>query len=327
MLYTGNGSTQSITGVNFQPDFAWIKERSSTSSHILSDAVRGSTKNVFADKNDAEETSSTRITSFDSDGFSLGSSGAVNQSSQTYVGWNWLAGTAFSNDASATGIGTVDSSGQVNTTAGFSIVTFTGGSAGYTVAHGLSAAPEIIFTFNRTDSSGANYVFTTAIDGTIDYFSLNATTAKNDDPFSMPAFTNTVFSLDNDYGMDAGDNCVAYCFHSVEGYSKVGSFVGNNSADGAFAYTGFRPAFVMVKNSSSSSDWQIADSTRNTYNVTNAFLEPNTSDAENTGRNKIDLLSNGFKCRESYGDINGGSGNVFIYLAFAETPFKFANAR
>jgi len=331
VLYTGDGSNGlAISGVGFSPDWTWIKSRGGTAYHELHDSVRGAGKRLFSNDTAAESDVGT-VSSFDSDGFTVSRNSSydgTNQNSQTFVAWNWLAGTAFSNDASATGVGTVDSSGQVNTTAGFSIVTFTGGAAGYTVAHGLSAAPEIIFTFNRTDSGGAHYVFTTAIDGTIDYFSLNATTAKNNDPFSMPAFTSTVFSLDNDYGMDAGDNCVAYCFHSVEGYSKIGSYVGNGNANGPFVFTGFRPAWIMIKETTNAASWYIQDSTRDVDNPVQA-LYPIANDtlAENSSWGDImDLLSNGFK--PSVNDTAWNrSGGTYIYIAFAEQPFKFANAR
>jgi hypothetical protein len=171
-------------------------------------------------------------------------------------------------------------------------------------------------------------VFTTAIDGTIDYFSLNATTAKNNDPFSMPAFTSTVFSLDNDYGMDAGDNCVAYCFHSVEGYSKIGSYVGNGNANGPFVFTGFRPAWIMIKETTNAASWYIQDSTRDVDNPVQALYPvANSTLAENSSWGDImDLLSNGFK--PSVNDTAWNrSGGTYIYIAFAEQPFKFANAR
>jgi len=328
VLYTGNaGDDHAISGVGFSPDWLWIKNRSNTYSHMIYDVVRGAGKYISSDNTGAEATGS-HMNSFDSDGFtvSFASSNRTNQNNENYVAWNWLAGTAFSNDASATSVGTVDSAGQVNTTAGFSIVTFTGGAAGYTVAHGLSQAPEIVFTFNRTDDGGAHYVFTTAVDGTIDYLSLNATTAKNNDPFSMPAFTSTVFSLDNDYGMDAGDNCVAYCFHSVEGYSKVGSYTGNSNADGTFVFTGFRPAWILIKRTTDGTyHWRIYDSKRSPFNEVDDYLSANLTNAEVTGLD-IDFLSNGFKIRTSNDDINDASKN-YIYLAFAEQPFKFANAR
>jgi len=326
-LWTGSGADRSITALNFSPDWVWTKSRNVANGHYLFDSVRGVNQALKSDSTDAESTQADSLESFTSDGYTLGTNNNVNVAGgYTFVGWSWLAGTAFSNDASATGVGTVDSAGQVNAKAGFSIVTFTGGAAGYTVAHGLSAAPEIVFTFNRTDNGGAHYVFTTAIDGTIDYLSLDATTAKNNDPFSMPAFTSTVFSLDNDYGMDAGDNCVAYCFHSVEGYSKVGSYTGNSNADGTFVFTGFRPAWILIKRTTDGTyHWRIYDSKRSPFNEVDDYLSANLTNAEATGLD-IDFLSNGFKIRTSNDDINDASKN-YIYLAFAESPFKFANAR
>lgn len=326
VLWTGDSvDNRNITGIGFDADFTWFKARSNANSNGLADTVRGnSAPNMLSSNSTNAEFDWTGIfKGHITDGFTVGTDSAINFSGQTYASWNWKAGgTAVSNTD-----GSVTSQVSANTTAGFSIATFTGGSAGYTVGHGLSQAPEIVFTFNRTDSGGANYVFTTAVDGTIDYLSLNATTAASNDPFSMPAFTSTVFSLDNDYGMDTGDNCVAYCFHSVEGFSKVGNFLGNGNADGPFVFTGFRPAAVMVKWSNGSQDWILFDNKRPGFNETDKYLHPSSSAAEGDYDTlEVDLLSNGFKCRGPYNHINT-SGGTYIYLAFAETPFKYANAR
>ena len=328
VLYTGNGSNGlAITGVGFSPDWTWIKSTGGTAYHELHDSVRGAGKRLFS--NDlAKESDVGTVSSFDSDGFTVSRNSSydgTNQNSQTFVAWNWLAGTAFSNSAGANGA-TIASSGQVNTTAGFSIVTYTGGAAAYTVGHGLSKAPEIIFVFNRTDDGGAHYGFTTVVDGSVDYFSLNAPGGFNDDPFSMSAPTSTVFSDDNDYAHDASDNMVAYCFHSVEGYSKVGSYTGNGNADGAFVYTGFRPAFVLTKSITASSAWRINDAARNPFNGVNGSLFPSTSADEDTSAVRMDFISNGFKLRVGSGSHPNAS-TTYLYLAFAESPFKFANAR
>ena len=325
VLYAGDGSNGlAITGVNFQPNWTWIKHRTISANHELHDSVRGAGKRLFSNDVAAEGDVGT-VSSFDSDGFTVSRNSAydgTNQNAKTFVSWNWLAGGS----ASLNENGTVDSQVSANTEAGFSIATFTGGAAGYTVGHGLTKAPEIIFTFNRTDDGGAHYVFTTAVDGTIDYFSLNASTAKNNDPFSMPAFTNTVFSLDNDYGMDAGDNCVAYCFHSVEGFSKVGVYRGNGNADGTYVHTGFRPAWVMVKSHDNSRNWTIYDNKRTPYNLMNGHLHPNASVEEQFNEDELDFLSNGFKFRTNEADSNFNNFN-YLYLCFAEQPFKYSNAR
>tara|TARA_R110000772_G_scaffold79136_1_gene169428 strand:- start:38 stop:2473 length:2436 start_codon:yes stop_codon:yes gene_type:complete len=322
VLYTGNSGDKAITSLLFQPDFVWGKSRSNDSNHRLHDSVRGPTKTISSNSLNDEETNG--LVSFDANGFTMDSGTNINQSI-TYVAWNWLAGGS----ASLNENGTVDSQVSANPEAGFSIATYTGGAAAYTVGHGLTKPPEIIFTFNRTDNGGAHYVFTTAVDGTIDYLSLNASTAKINDDFSMPAFTNTVFSLDNDYAMDAGDNCVAYCFHSVEGFSKVGVYTGNGNADGTFIHTGFRPAWVMIKETGASGFWMITDNKVYPTNDGNTrSLAANDVGSETTISNRgneVDFLSNGFKIRASTGDM--GASNTHIFLAFAEQPFKYSNAR
>jgi hypothetical protein len=218
---------------------------------------------------------------------------------------------------------------SANTTAGVSIIKYTGTGSATTVGHGLGVAPNLIIA-RRRNATDDWYVYHSSL-GASAYLTLNGSGVGETSvsyPWNGTSPTSSVFSVNSAASPSSSGTMIAYCFTNIESFSKAGSFVGNNSADGVFVLLGFKPSFVMVKNSSATStDWQIADSKRNTYNVTNAFLEPNTSDAENTGRNKIDLLSNGFKCRESYGDINGGSGNIFIYIAFAEAPFKTTSAR
>ena len=320
VLYTGNGSTQNIdTGL--APDWVWIKSRSDGYDHVLYDTVRGATKRLKSSNTQKEATSSTAVTAFNSSSFSLGAGASSNLDDATFVSWNWLAGGS----ASLNENGTVDSQVSANTEAGFSIATFTGGAAGYTVGHGLTKAPEIIFTFNRTDDGGAHYLFTTAVDGTVDYFSLNATTAKNNDPFSMAVPTETVFSLDNDYGMDASDNCVAYSFHSVDSFSKVGSYVGNGNADGTYVALNFRPAWVMVKCTTHTGSWYIWDDKRSLHNEMDDRVVADLDAAEVADRD-LDFLSNGFKLRES-NNAHNTSGREYIYLAFASQPAKYSNAR
>ncbi len=331
VLYTGNGSTQSITGVGFSPDWLWIKNRQTTYNHALVDSVRGATLSLASSSTAAERTSD--ITSLDSDGFSLQfvtatGSFSENQGSQSYVAWNWLAGTAFSNDASATSVGTIDSEGQVNTKAGFSIVKYVGNNAtGATVAHGLSSAPEMIIIKDR-DTAGYNWHVYHAALGATNEIKLNLTNAAAAAAFwNNTAPTSSVFTV-NGGGWEVNTNTknhIAYCFHSVEGYSKVGSYTGNGSTDGPFIYTGFRPAWIMVKNANRAESWVIRDSKRDTYNTTVATLLADSSGAEFTW-NQLDILSNGFKLRAGASEFNF-NGETMIYLAFAETPFKYANAR
>jgi hypothetical protein len=328
VLYTGNAGTQSITGVGFDPDFTWAKNRASASyHHELYDTVRGDNKRIFSSQTDAE---ATGYLQFISDGFSLTSGGGINANSNNHVAWNWLAGTAFSNDASATGVGTIDSSGQVNTTAGFSIVSYTGNSStdGQTVAHGLSSAPEMVIIKNR--SNARNWRTYHSALGATKYINLDETAAAATyGSFNDTAPTSTVFSTtDSDADRATNynsDNYIAYCFHSVEGYSKVGSYVGNGSSDGPFVYTGMAVSWVMIKASSTTGNWFIVDTVRDPFNPTDDRLYPNLSNAESDAT-ALDSVSNGFKVRNSWSDMNT-NGQTYIFLAFASQPAKFSNAR
>jgi hypothetical protein len=324
VLYTGNGSTQSITGVGFQPDWIWGKGRTLAGyNHGLADSVRGVSKLIYSNLTEAEETYSTGITSFDSDGFSVGSGNVFNNGSNTYVAWNWKAGTSFTNDASSTGIGTIDSAGSVNTDAGFSIVSYTGnGSAGATVAHGLGSAANLLIVKKR--SSTAQWVFgSTALDSSWDNFLfLDATSAKGnaDNVFNDTAPTSSVFSIGNAGDTNAsGQTYICYAFAEKKGYSKFGSYTGNGNADGTFVYTGFKPAMVIIKRSSGVESWYTFDNKRDTSNVVSHGLVPNQNIAE-FDADALDFTSNGFKIRTSAVNYNT-SGDTYIYLAFAENPF------
>ena len=328
VLWTGNGGTQSITGVGHKPDWVWIKERDSTSSHALYDSSRGALKQLESNTTDAESTASSMLTSFDSDGFSVGSSGAINQSSQTYVGWNWKAngGTTSSNSD-----GSITSTVQANTTAGFSIVTYTGnGTAGATVGHSLGTKPEMIILKERNASGNwvtyHEYANANAQNGYI-ALNLGSSWASNSASWNNTSPTSSVFTLGN--GTDVNTNnhtMLAYCFHSVEGYSKFGGYTGNSSSDGVFIYTGFRPAWFMVKVANGfTNNWTIYDSTTTTFNPDDTYLLANGNGAEVTA-NAIDFVSNGIKLRNSSQAENNSSG-TYIYMAFAEAPFKYANAR
>ena len=327
VLYSGNGSSQTISSLNFAPDFTWIKSRSNSSSNALFDTVRGATKELISNDSAAEQTFSDSLTAFTSDGFTLGAdtSGAhVNVNSQTYASWNWLAGgTAVSNTD-----GSITSSVSANTTAGFSVVTWTNHNV--TVGHGLSQAPELIIIKDR--SATTSWLVYSEPVGNGHTLFLNGTNAQDNGTtyFNSTSPTSSVFSVGTGIG-GSTDNYLAYCFHGVDGYSKIGSYTGNNNADGPFIYTGFRPAWVMVKSYSAGGthyDWPIYDSARSTYNAVGNVLEANQNQAEITGTGRglpIDFLSNGFKHRSSYGENN--STPSYIYLAFAESPFKYSNAR
>ena len=328
VLYTGNGATtHAISGVGFQPDWVWGKVRSKANTHWLFDSVRGATEQIESDTTSAESTQGTMLKTFDSDGFSMGNDGPGNENTQTFVAWNWKAGTAFSNDASSTGVGSLDSTGSVSADTGFSIISYTGNAtSGATVAHGLSSAPQLLLIKNRaTDGRNWESYFTNPLDGSFDYIYLNLTAAKGNMTVANP--TTSVFTLGGGGDSNAAVATIAYCFHSVDGFSKFGGYTGNGNADGTFVYTGFRPAFVLIKSISAVESWNLFDTARDPSNLTTQNLNPNVNNAESdasSGARALDILSNGFKLRGANSAVNSGT---FIYMAFAEQPFKYANAR
>jgi len=321
VLWSGNSSTQSITGVGFAPDLPWIKCRNSAQSHRLNDTVRGVAKTLFSDGTGAEATDETDgLTSFDSDGFSLGASGAYNQSGRTYVAWNWKAnGTGVSNTN-----GSITSTVSANVDAGFSIVSYTGnGTSGATIGHGLSSAPELIIYKSRTTAQWWG-VKPASISGVL---FLNNTYAETTNTF-VNSMSSSVINMTNDTSIN--DNTVpfiAYAFHSVEGYSKVGSYTGNGSSDGTFVHTSFKPKYIMLKRTDSADSWAIFDTERSTYNVIDDHLRADSSGAEYSPGGspavQLDALSNGFKHREGNGQVNANGGS-YIFIAFAEVPFKYS---
>jgi hypothetical protein len=326
LLYTGNDADdRNITGVGFNPDWVWIKKRNNAAGGVISDTVRGAGKVLYSSETNAEGSESASFVSFDSDGFTISQDAGVglNVNSHTYVAWNWKAGTSFTNDASSTGIGTIDSSGSVSDAAGFSIVSYTGtGSAG-TLKHGLNSVPSMIIVKNR-DSATNWYCYHKSLGAGYEIL-LNSTNASDTtSQWNSTEPTSSVFSLGNSsFTNGSGNSIIAYCFAEKKGYSKFGSYTGNGNADGPFVYTGFRPAWLMIKQSSGAgNDWLIYDNKRDTSNVASTILLANGSGAEATGQsfNFIDLLSNGFKLRGSDAR-NNGSGGTMIYMAFAESPF------
>jgi len=321
ILYTGNGSatTRSLTGVGFQPDFVWKKIRSSADHHWLHDAVRGADKGLNSNRTDSEYTS-TRLTSFDSDGFSFATSDPdTNGSGSTYVAWNWLAGNGTASNTD----GTITSTVSANQTAGFSIVTYTGTGSAATVGHGLGAEPQFIAIKGRTnvDSWGV-YPGTSMGYGGQYRLKLNETSPvlATSVYWNNTDATSSVFTVNTDAQVNgSGVDYVAYCWNEVEGFSKIGKYTGNGSADGPFLWCGFRPAFVLVKRTNTADNWVIVDSSRNSYNVANLRIYPDTTNADITST-IYDFLSNGFKLRASDGGVNG-SGSTYIFMAFAEHPF------
>ena len=332
VLYTGNDSTNVITGVGFKSDLSWWKKRNAAADHALIDSVRGVTKHLVSNTTTAEITANTgtELVSFDSDGFTLGAAAqtnSINGTSASIVAWNWKAGGSASSNSN----GSITSSVSANASAGFSIVSYTGTGVNATVGHGLSVAPEMIIVKNR-DATDVWLVYHDGLasDPQTDYIILNRTDAKGDasTAWNDTAPTSTVFSIGSLGDVSRNNsNLIAYCFHSVDGYSKVGSYIGNGNVDGVFVHCGFKPKFIILKPSSFADGWRIMDSTRSPSNVMDKQLFPHSSSAEATSSSYYaDFVSNGFKLRSSHGGFNQ-SGGTFIFMAFAENPFKHTNAR
>jgi hypothetical protein len=318
VLWTGNGADdRSITGVGFQPDFVWLKERSSTSFHTLQNAIVGVTKHLFSNSALAEITdNSNRVQAFESDGFQVGSDGTVNESGQTYVAWNWLAnGTGVSNTS-----GTISSTVSANTTSGFSIVSYTGNASNSTIGHSLGKAPSMIIVKNRSAVEDWTIYHSTLGNTKFMDFTTGAEQTSSS-IWNNTSPTSTLFTVGTNSKVNGNTNSmIAYCFAEVKGYSKFGSYTGNGNADGTFVYTGFTPAFVIIKPSSYSNSWLILDNKRNTFNPVKTRLEADGSGADSSTLDYADFLSNGFKIRTSNGHPNT-SGGTLIYMAFAENPF------
>ena len=323
-IYTGNATDDTAYtndgNSNLQPDLIWAKNRDQTVDHVWFDSTRGVTKNVRSSTNSQESTNSNYLKSFDSNGFTMGTSNRVNGNTDKMVAWQWKAngGTTTTNDASATGVGDIDSVYQANTTAGFSIVTYTHTGNDDRVAHGLGATPKVVIIKER-GGTGSWYYVTTQVDGSLEYLLLEAENAKASLGYSV--HTSTTFpSLQ----FDNTDTAVAYCYAEVQGYSKFGAYSGNGNADGTFVYTGFKPAWVMVKRTDSANHWAILDSSRtdsSSGNSVDRWIRANTSATEVNGSGvDFDFVSNGFKLRSADNISNNSSGS-YIYMAFAEHPF------
>jgi hypothetical protein len=320
LAYTGtNTSTAYNNGLDMSTNggLVWLKVRNSTGDHGLFDSVRGTTKRLRSNTTDVEDTLSG-LTSFNSTGFTLGT--AYNDTPYTFMSWSWIAGgTGVSNTS-----GSITSTVSANTTSGFSIVSYTGNAtSAQTIGHGLGVAPKMMIIKNRINGSNSWYVYHSSIGATKRLF-LNLTLAQDNADASIwnsTAPTSTVFSVGADGGVNGSTNgMIAYCFAEIKGFSKFGSYTGNGSTDGTFVYTGFTPAFVMLKASSSTSQWGMLDNKRNTFNPTAKELQASLSDAETDYTNRIDILSNGFKLRTTTAQ-NNSSGVTYIYMAFAENPF------
>jgi hypothetical protein len=322
-LYTGNLTGQSITNDGaFKPDLVWIKSRSAATSNKLTDSVRGATIALVSNSTAAETTDLTGLTAFNSNGFTVGASTVYNNTAATYVGWQWQAGQGSSSSNTS---GTITSTVSVNTTAGFSTLTYTGTGANATVGHGLGIAPKMIIVKQRGGATSWNVHHTSIGAGNLLYLEATNASTASATTWNSTLPTSTVFSI----GTAAGTNTntgtyIAYCWAEISGFSKFGSYVGNGSTDGTFVYLGLRAKYIMIKRTDSTSDWYVWDTSRNTYNVVTNTLLADTAGAE-TSATSIDILSNSFKCRSA--TVVNASGGTYIYAAFAENPFKNANAR
>ena len=317
-LYTGNGSTQSITNdgnSDMQPDWVWVKSRSIAYHNVVFDSSRGVNQRLSTNLTAAEDTGAGygTVSAFNSDGFSVSSGANTNNNSATYVAWQWKAngGTTAANSD-----GSLASVVQADTTAGFSIVTWTGAGGVRTVGHGLGVAPDVIIVKNRSTSTQWG-VWHKNLADTDKNLRINSTSAEVDDALwndTVP--TSSVFSIGS--SAEVSGNSIAYCFAEKQGYSKFGKYVGNGNANGSFVYTGFKPAFVMVKAITSSKNWDISTGAVSSNQI-DERLRANLADAEESSGH-IDFLSNGFKMRNTNGTQNS-SGVTYIYMAFAESPF------
>ena len=323
-LYTGTGAENAISDIGFNPDWVWFKKRSASEHHFVYDQVRGALKKIAPSNTNAEGTETQTLKSFDTGGYTLGTSAEVNGSSTTYVAWNWKA----NGQGSANTDGSINTTyTSANTTSGFSISKYTGTGSNATVGHGLGVAPRVVMVKDLS-SSGAWRMYTAAT-GNQSQLALDQTSAAdsgNTTMWNSTSPTSTVFSIGTHGNVNtSGNNYIAYCFADVQGFSKVGgSYTGNGSAtDGAFVYTGFKPAFVLLKGKGNTSGWCLIDNKRNPENAVNKKLFANLTNAEATA-DVCDFLSNGFKLRTTDSSQND-SGQGYIYMAFAEEPLVSSN--
>ena len=320
VIYTGNDTARTITTGLETTDWIWNKRTDSAGSHLLYDKVRGINIDLNSNSTEADETQTGTVTAFGTNSFSLGTHGGTNASGETKVNWCWSAGGTT---GSSNSNGSITSTVSANTTAGFSIVTYTGTGSAATVGHGLGVAPSFIIVKQRDSANDWNVFHhrNTSAPET-DFLVLNETDATSDASNrwndTMPNATN-VFLGDSNRVNNNSNSYVMYAFAEKQGYSKFGSYTGNGNADGTFVYTGFKPAFLIIKQTDFGNSWRMYDNKRSTFNVVAKELYPNTNDAEAT-TDKMDFVSNGFKYRTSSTNANG-SGSPYIFMAFAESPF------
>jgi len=317
-LYTGNASTQAITGVGFQPDWLWIKNRVTTNAHNIFDAVRGTSKKLDSAESTAQNSSATNLTSFDSDGFTLASNAGTNGSGNNIASWNWKAGGGQGSSNTDGSINTTYTS--ANTTAGFSISTYTGTGSNATFGHGLGAAPEMVIVKCLNDAQNW-FIYHQGIGATkVIYLDLNNAQQTLSQGWNNTAPTSSVVSIGTEAGVNQNGNLyVAYCFKEKTGYSKFGSYTGNGSSSSpAFIYTGFKPKFVIVKCTNEADEWFMHDDKRDGFNDDNEYLFASVTNVEGTNTNRIRLLSNGFSVPTTDKSHNK-SGNSYIYMAFGQS--------
>ena len=325
--YTGvETANTNITGFNFSPDFVWIKRRNADIGHFLYDTIRGIRRSLYSNSSEAENNYSDTLEAFNSDGFTLGDSGFVNGNNDTYVAYAWEGASSTASNTN----GNITSSVRANTSAGFSIVTWSGNSQNATVGHGLGAVPEMIWHKRRNGS--ASWIVYHKDVGNNKFLQFNAGDGENQGSyFDNKSPTSTIFNVsDFDEINRSGSNYVAFCFAPVAGYSAFGSYSGNNNANGPFIFTGFRPAWLLIKRKNGSANWYLVDNARDPDNDVHKYLKPNTNSAEidtnsESTKNNLDFLSNGFKLRGT--EISTNASQDYIYAAFAEHPFKTARAR
>jgi hypothetical protein len=327
--YTGTLLSNAVTNTaGFKPDLVWIKSRSAATNNKLTDSVRGTTKALISNTTGAETTDTQGLTAFGTGGFTVGTNTDYNNLAATYVGWQWQAGQGSS---SSNTNGSITSTVSVNATAGFSVVTYTGTGSAATVGHGLGVAPSMVMAKSRSNNTGDGFVIYHKSLPSADYWLDLSTTGAQSGPNSAvwngTAPTSTVFSIKTASGTNTNTyTYVAYCWTPIAGFSSFGSYTGNGSTDGPFVYLGFRPRWIMFKDTGALSQWRIWDTSRDTYNVATNALYANQSLTEQTTDNYIDILSNGFKVRSTNAGVNTSLEN-YIYMAFAENPFKNALAR
>ena len=334
VLYSGNGKDdRPVIGTGFQPDWIWYKERTNTSEHRSFDSSRGASERLEPNNLNAEATDTSNHKSFDSDGFTVGTSGSTNAIGDDYVAWQWKAnGNTATHSQSESG-SNMACSVQANSTAGFSIITHTGtGGTGHTFLHGLGSAPAWFLTKRRSGTENwLVYHHKNTANPETDHLLLDTTAATDDSEtrFDDTAPNATEIAAGNNAVINAdASTYVTYAFKEIQGYSKFGSYKGNGAQDGTFVYTGFRPAWLMIKRTDAAKNWYIADSKRSPTNITKAFLVANDSAVEDTSGDTsdayFDILSNGFKLRQDFSHLNA-DGGTHVYMAFAESPFVTSN--